>query len=49
MLAALQIAGAAMNEHAIWPYVERSRDRLCRLSDQVWATPETRYTSGPAW
>lgn len=33
-----------MNEHAIWPFVDRSRDRLCQLSDRVWATPETCYT-----
>ncbi|MCP5038389.1 MAG: amidohydrolase [Rhodobacteraceae bacterium] len=32
-----------MNEHPIWPHVERHQERLHALSDAVWATPETCY------
>jgi len=32
-----------MNEHPIWPHVERHQERLHALSDKVWATPETCY------
>ncbi len=32
-----------MNQHPVWPYVEKSRDRLHALADRVWGMPEICY------
>lgn len=32
-----------MNQHPVWPFVERSQQRFRALADAVWATPETCY------
>ena len=32
-----------MNEHPVWPHVERNQELLRVLSDTVWAMPETCY------
>ena len=32
-----------MNQHPIWPHIERHQDRLHELSDRIWSMPETCY------
>lgn len=32
-----------MNQHTIWKYVDEHADRLMKLSESVWAVPETCY------
>jgi len=43
MVVASNKRGDAMNQHPIWPLVEKSQPRFRALADAVWATPETCY------